>query len=344
MVAQKREHDVHHKRRHGLHQKQTKHFMRTYLPYLPLVSIVGFGLAISNIWQTPLLNSQQGDVLSYATNTTISGLLSETNAQRGANGRPGLALRSELNQAAQAKANDMATRNYWSHLTPEGAQPWIFLDQVNYSYTKAGENLAYGFLTSTDTIAGWMNSPAHKDNMLDSDFTEVGFGFANNDNYQSSGQQTVVVAMYGKPVTAAAAAPVSAPSSSKPAVKNKSVTQAAPSTPVETTAPVEVAETPEADADTVVPPNTEKPITTSTPTSISRVQALTDGRAPWSVFAVGLLSGFGLLYLVFKHGLAFRRVVVEGERFIMHHALFDVTIVSLVIVGFILTRTVGTIL
>src|SRR5690606_3424397 len=124
-----------------------------------------------------------------------------------ANGKAALSLNDKLNAAAQAKAEDMKARNYWSHNTPDGQEPWVFFDAQGYIYKKAGENLAYGFATSTETVTGWMNSPSHKANLLDGAFTEVGFGFANSENFVSTGNETIIVAMYAQPYTQPASTP-----------------------------------------------------------------------------------------------------------------------------------------
>lgn len=146
-------------------------------------------------------SSKQNCNTAYATEMSRSGLLSSTNIQRSNNGQSSLTINSKLNQAAQAKANDMVARNYWSHNTPDGKEPWVFFDAQGYIYTKAGENLAYGFDNSSATVIGWMNSPSHKANLLDSTFTEVGFGFANSSDYVTTGEETIVVAMYaGRPL------------------------------------------------------------------------------------------------------------------------------------------------
>src|SRR5690606_5510957 len=126
-------------------------------------------------------------------------LLQATNNHRARHGAGLLTINPKLTHAAQEKANDMRARDYWSHNTPEGNPPWVFIEKVGYSYVKAGENLAYGFQTSQAAIRGWMNSESHRENMLDPNYTEVGFGFANSNDYQSHGEQTIVVAMYGTP-------------------------------------------------------------------------------------------------------------------------------------------------
>src|SRR5687767_6775924 len=77
-----------------------------------------------------------GKVLAYATDVSISGLLSATNQQRAANGLGSLALNSQLNSGAQAKANHMVAHNYWSHTAPDGTEPWYFFTQAGYNYQK----------------------------------------------------------------------------------------------------------------------------------------------------------------------------------------------------------------
>ena len=344
MVKQKRpEHSAHHKKRHGLHQKKTKHFASVYWPYLPLLLIVTAGLLLS-FWQPP----RGSGVLAYATNVSHGGLLQSTNQQRAANGQSALSLHSKLNAAAQAKANDMAARNYWSHNTPEGQEPWIFIDQAGYAYYQAGENLAYGFTTSGDTVTGWMNSPTHKANMLDGAYQEVGFGYANNENYQSSGPQTIVVAMYGKPQVAAAVAPPAPSPSPVAAAQPAQPTAPSPTTPAPTPAPV--AQAPPSPAPkpvesatqpTAMPVTSESPVIEPDPQAISRIQTLTGGQAPWSLLAVGLLAGASLSFLALKHAIKLKRLIVHGEQYILHHALFDITLIALAALCTLLTRTTG---
>jgi hypothetical protein len=201
-VKQKPKITPHHKRRHGMHQKRSHQFTKTYWPYLPLLLVVATGLLVNSFLVRP-------NVLGYATNMTSYGLLANTNAAREANNSHDLALSNSLSQAAQAKANDMATRNYWSHKTPEKQEPWTFIDKSGYVYEAAAENLAYGFETSDQAVKGWMNSPEHRVNLLNDAYTQVGFGVANSSNYQTKGEETIVVAFYAKPAL------ISAPNSSR---------------------------------------------------------------------------------------------------------------------------------
>lgn len=177
------------------HQKHPKHYVKVYWPYLPLILVVGLALWLSY----PSVTRSQRDVLSYDTHINNTELLAATNEQRVKDTEPVLAENAQLTAAATAKAQDMATRNYWSHATPEGTTPWVFVDQAGYAYEQVAENLAYGFDNSQETIKGWLNSPEHRKNLLSSEYTEVGFGVAKSDHYQNNGSQTIVVAMYGKP-------------------------------------------------------------------------------------------------------------------------------------------------
>lgn len=329
---------LHHKKRRGHHHKRSKLYHKVYLPYLPLVVAVLISIVISG-WRPT------GNTLAYATNTSVNGLLAATNNQRAANGQGSLGLNSQLNNAAQAKANDMTSRNYWSHNTPEGEEPWIFVDAAGYKYLKAGENLAYGFNDSDGTITGWMNSATHKANMLDNAFSEVGFGFANSANYNSSGPQTVVVAMYGKPQTLGASAQP-APAAQAPAP----VQQATPTPVASSPTPTEVdtaevpTETPAAE-----PAKETEPVafTSDTPgleplgQPVTRVAAMTGGRAPWAVFAVGVIVGLAVMAFLMKHTIGLHKLLRKGEGFVLHHPLFDSSVVGLIILGVTLLQTTG---
>lgn len=185
-------------------RKITSHaFNQVYWPYLPVILVIGLLLSLgvrqgnfSNVIKNP-----GGSVLSYAVSMQEQKLLDDTNTERLASNAQSLTINPGLDAAAQAKAKDMATRNYWSHNTPDGQEPWIFVTSQHYDYQKLGENLAAGFSDEQAAINGWMGSPSHKENLLDPVFSEVGFGVAQVPNYSAAGggPMTVVVAFYGKP-------------------------------------------------------------------------------------------------------------------------------------------------
>lgn len=177
------------------HNHGSKHYAKTYWPYLPILAVL-----IAGFLANTMLNRQHHSVLGYATGVSPQVMLAETNGERVTAHEPALQLSAQLTAAAQAKANDMAKRNYWSHVTPDGQQPWGFITQAGYRYEAAGENLAYGFGASDQVMTAWMNSPEHRANILDADYQDVGFATANAPDYQGTGPETIVVAMYGEPV------------------------------------------------------------------------------------------------------------------------------------------------
>lgn len=190
---------AHTRKRQAGHHRRNKRYLKTYWPYLPMLLVVVIGLAINGLWSN-------STVLGTSSNLTATALLQDTNAQRLADREAALALNPQLGAAAQAKANDMATRDYWAHTSPDGRTPWSFLAASGYQYQAAGENLAYGFTDATTVTTGWMNSAEHRANLLDPAYRDVGFGVAESVNYQGHGPQVVVVAEYAQPVGAANAA------------------------------------------------------------------------------------------------------------------------------------------
>lgn len=102
-----------------------------------------------------------------------------------------------LEDAAQMKANHMAENSYFAHTSPDGTTPWYWINQSGYKFRTAGENLAVHFTDSREVEEAWMNSPRHRDNILNQNYTEIGIATARG-TYE--GYNTVfVVQMFGSP-------------------------------------------------------------------------------------------------------------------------------------------------
>jgi hypothetical protein len=124
-------------------------------------------------------------------------LVREANGDRAFAGLKALTENPLLTAAAQNKAYDMAEKGYFAHVSPDGTTPWFWMDQVHYKFSAAGENLAINFFDSTDVEVAWMNSPKHRDNLLNPDYTEMGIGIA---HAEVNGKDTVfVVEFFGRP-------------------------------------------------------------------------------------------------------------------------------------------------
>jgi hypothetical protein len=101
-----------------------------------------------------------------------------TNTQRIQNKVGTVTENTVLDAAATAKAQDMAAKGYFSHIGPDGKEPWAWIQGAGYDYQYAGENLAVRFVDSKDVVNAWMASPTHRANMVKASYTQIGVGVA----------------------------------------------------------------------------------------------------------------------------------------------------------------------
>lgn len=99
----------------------------------------------------------------------------QTNVQRSENGIPGLDASEKLRDSACAKADDMIARDYWGHHAPDGTgDPFMFIREADVDFYTAAENLFYSTPGGPDPVDSWMQSPGHRENIVNPDFTRVG--------------------------------------------------------------------------------------------------------------------------------------------------------------------------
>lgn len=165
-------------------------------------------------------------VLGYAANISPEKLIEVTNVKRVENGLQPLKTNSVLNQAAQMKAGDMFALDYWAHNSPVGKTPWFFFQEAGYSYLYAGENLARDFNDYEAVVTAWMDSPTHRDNILNDHYQEIGIAVVNGtlDGIET----TLVVQLFGTPTpTPAPEAQTSQSSITSPVLATSEATIAA---------------------------------------------------------------------------------------------------------------------
>ncbi|AYN42808.1 CAP domain-containing protein [Streptomyces dangxiongensis] len=118
---------------------------------------------------------------------TASGATAEivrlVNAERGKAGCQALTLNSTLTKAAQAHSADMAAHQNMSHTGSDGTSPGDRITSAGYDWSSYGENVAYGYSTAEQVMAGWMASPGHRANILNCSFQEIGVGLAQPGSY-----------------------------------------------------------------------------------------------------------------------------------------------------------------
>ncbi len=106
------------------------------------------------------------------------------NAERAKYGMPALQMDWQLARVARLKSMDMRDRNYFAHESPTYGSPFMMIKQFGISYTAAAENVASGQMTAVQVVASWMNSPGHRQNILNRDFTWIGVGYAAGGQYR----------------------------------------------------------------------------------------------------------------------------------------------------------------
>jgi uncharacterized protein YkwD len=103
----------------------------------------------------------------------IADVVAMVNQERMKAGVRSLMEDPELDASAKAKCEDMVNNNYFDHISPTGKTPWNFMREAGFWYYYAGENLTQ---VTGDQLAmqALMNSPAHKQNILDPNYYRIG--------------------------------------------------------------------------------------------------------------------------------------------------------------------------
>ena len=99
-------------------------------------------------------------------------LIGILNRDRKAAGLSELSSTNELSNAAAARAYEIVQN--FSHNRPDGRNCFTIYPEFGVVYTTAGENIASGQTSAQEVENAWMNSEAHKKNMMSSDFKHVG--------------------------------------------------------------------------------------------------------------------------------------------------------------------------
>lgn len=104
------------------------------------------------------------------------------NQERAKAGLAPLKINTKLAGVAERKAEDLRDKNYFAHNSPTYGSPFDMMKQFGITYTSAGENIAKGQKTPTEVMNGWMNSPGHKANIMNANYTEIGVGYVTDSN------------------------------------------------------------------------------------------------------------------------------------------------------------------
>lgn len=138
--------------------------MQQFLAKKLILGVI-FGLLAAGFgWQT-----------TQAAEMTANEVVTLTNKERTSRGLKALTTNEQLQVMAEAKAKDILAQQYFEHTSPDGRTMVNLAKDAGYAYTLIGENLALGnFANSATLVRGWMNSPGHRANILQTKFTEIG--------------------------------------------------------------------------------------------------------------------------------------------------------------------------
>jgi uncharacterized YkwD family protein len=102
------------------------------------------------------------------------------NVERQKYGLSDLTLDTSVSNVARTKSQDMADNNYFAHQSPTYGSAGDMLNQFGINWSAWGENIASGQKTPEAVVTAWMNSEGHKANILSSNFSKIGVGYAVN--------------------------------------------------------------------------------------------------------------------------------------------------------------------
>jgi uncharacterized protein YkwD len=110
-------------------------------------------------------------------------LLALINSERDSAGLLALVEHPALTQAARRHAIDMARHDLNSHIGSDGSTPQARMAEQGYDGIPWTEAIVLGRSSPSDTLASWMQSPGHRDIVLDRTATEVGVGYGAGGSY-----------------------------------------------------------------------------------------------------------------------------------------------------------------
>ncbi|PYZ98915.1 hypothetical protein CR205_10195 [Alteribacter lacisalsi] len=132
-------------------------------------------------------SAQQSRQTSEQTSSELSQFEQEvvrlTNEERAQHGLPELEIAEDVSEVARDKSADMRDQGYFSHDSPTHGSPFDMLRNYGVSYNAAGENIAAGQQTPEQVVDAWMNSQGHRENILSSNYTEIGVGHVEGGQY-----------------------------------------------------------------------------------------------------------------------------------------------------------------
>ena len=159
-------------------------------------------------------------------------MLDLVNTQRQQNGASPLVIDADCMTAATAHTNDQASHLFMGHIGSDGSTVGDRLTATGFKWNFVAENVAEGQKTVEDVMTAWMNSPGHRENILNPDYTRFGYDEATGSDGNNYWTQ-----VFGNPM------PRFTPQTVTPSITTPPpTTQVAPAAPVPFVAPSKVSD------------------------------------------------------------------------------------------------------
>ena len=138
------------------------------------------------------VGSSSGSVTAACALTTdparTTAMVSALTTYRSQNNLPALPINTQLSEAAQRHANDMACNQLFGHNGSDGSTPASRVAATGYSASDVTENVygSYPPLTGQGVITWWATDQTdirHNENLLTTKFTQIGVGYAFFNNF-----------------------------------------------------------------------------------------------------------------------------------------------------------------
>lgn len=241
-----------------------------------------------------------------------------------------LFVNPKLLAVAAIKSQDMIDRDYFAHVDPDGNYVWERIVNAGYfPYKILGENLAINFNTAEGMVAAWLQSPKHRDNLLNPDFEEQGLSALYGDykgTYSNLTTNLFGTLMSGRSAESVKAAvekivPAVEAQNPPPGAKSASAPSSSASAPLAVQKTSSVANAPPSPAD--------EPVVQDVATGLTKVPP-TNSLFIWARI---IFTGFGLLLLLV--------LAVDSVIIFQHEAVVGRSHSSYHLSGFVLLTLVS---
>lgn len=257
-----------------------------------------------------LVNTISPGILGVTANIDYKEVIRLTNEERVKKGLPALRENANLNVAAYEKGKNMIEEQYWAHYSPSGKDPWGFILRAGYKYSYAGENLARNFNNANEAVVAWMNSPTHRDNILNSKYQDIGISVVHGN--LNGEETTLIIQEFGTPISYTASNPVVPPSQQIAQVPNQVLTET--SQPLIESVPAELSD----------PAREVAAVNYTPPVSLSTKSAMINPFELYRSIGMGMIAGLAFLLVVDLYVLKRRGVFRPASHHVAHLALLGV--------------------